>query len=97
MNLRPLEDRVVVKVKEEAEQLQGGIVLPESAKKKSQEGTVLAVGPGKPNDKGESVPMEIKVGDTVIFAKYGGTEIKLGDEDVMILRGDDILAVRTAD
>lgn len=97
MNLRPLEDRVVVKVKEEAEQIQGGIVLPESAKKKSQEGTVLAVGPGKTNDKGQALPIEVKVGDTIIFAKYGGTEIKLGEEEVMILRADDILAVRTAD
>ncbi|MBI5834990.1 MAG: co-chaperone GroES [Armatimonadetes bacterium] len=97
MNLRPLEDRVVVKVKEEAEQIQGGIVLPESAKKKSQEGTVLAVGPGKTNDKGQALPIEVKVGDTIIFAKYGGTEIKLGDQEVMILRADDILAVRTAD
>ncbi len=97
MNLRPLEDRVVVKVKEEAEQIQGGIVLPESAKKKSQEGTVLAVGPGKTNDKGQALPIEVKVGDTIIFAKYGGTEIKVGSEEVMILRADDILAVRTAD
>ena len=97
MNLRPLEDRVVVKVKEEAEQIQGGIVLPESAKKKSQEGTVLAVGPGKTNDKGQALPIEVKVGDTIIFAKYGGTEIKVGSEEVMILRADDILAVRRAD
>jgi chaperonin GroES len=97
MNLRPLEDRVIVKVKEEAEQMQGGIVLPESAQKKPQEGTILAVGPGKTTDKGERVPVDVKVGDVVIFAKYGGTEVKLGDDDVMILRADDILAIRSAE
>jgi chaperonin GroES len=97
MNLRPLEDRVIVKVKEEAEQLQGAIVLPESAQKKPQEGTVLAVGTGRTGDKGVKLPIEVKVGDTVIFAKYGGTEVKLDEDEVLILRADDILAVRSAD
>lgn len=97
MNLRPLEDRVIVKVKEEAEQIQGGIVLPESAQKKPQEGTILSVGPGKTTDDGNVVPVDVKVGDIVIFAKYGGTEVKLGDDEVLILRADDILAVRTSD
>lgn len=93
MNLRPLEDRVIVRVKEEAEQIQGGIVLPESAAKKPQEGEVLAVGPGKTTDEGKVVPVDVKVGDKVVFAKYGGTEVKVGDDEVMILRADDILAV----
>ncbi|NUQ00809.1 MAG: co-chaperone GroES [Armatimonadetes bacterium] len=93
--LRPLDDRVIVRVKDEAEQVEGGIVLPESAQKKPQEGEVLAVGPGRLSDKGERVPVDVKVGDTVVFAKYGGTEIKLGDGEVLILRADDILAVRT--
>lgn len=93
--LRPLDDRVIVRVKDEAEQVEGGIVLPESAQKKPQEGEVLAVGPGRLSDKGERVPVDVKVGDTVVFAKYGGTEIKLGDDEVLILRADDILAVRT--
>ncbi len=94
MSLRPLDDRVIVKVDAEAEQIEGGIVLPESAQKKPQEGTVLAVGPGKLTDKGERQPVDVKVGDKVIFAKYGGTEVKLGDDEVLILRADDILAVR---
>lgn len=95
ISLRPLEDRVIVKVSEADEQVEGGIVLPESAKEKPQEGEILAVGPGKTSDKGERVPVDVKVGDKVIFAKYGGTEVKLDGEEVMILRADDILAVRT--
>ena len=97
MNLRPLEDRVIVKVKEEAEQIQGGIVLPESAQKKPQEGTVLAIGPGRMGDKGVRLPIDVKVGDTVIFAKYGGTEVKLDEDEVLILRADDLLVIRSAD
>ncbi len=95
IKMRPLEDRVIVRVKDEAEQIEGGIVLPESAQQKPQEGEVLAVGPGRLNDDGERIPVDVKVGDTVIFAKYGGTEVKLGDDEVLILRADDILAVRT--
>ncbi len=94
IGLRPLDDRVIVKVDESKEQIEGGIVLPESAQKKPQEGTVLAVGPGRLNDKGERVPVDVKAGDTVIFAKYGGTEVKLGEDEVLILRVDDILAVK---
>lgn len=93
--LRPLDDRVIVRVKDEEEQIQGGIVLPESAQEKPTEGEVLAVGPGRLNDAGERTPVDVKVGDTVIFSKYGGTEVKLGDDEVMVLRSDDILAVRT--
>ena len=95
IQLRPLDDRVIVKVNEEAEQIDGGIVLPESAQKKPQDGEVLAVGPGRLNDAGERVPVDVKVGDTVVFAKYGGTEVKVGSEELLILRADDILAVRT--
>lgn len=95
IKLRPLEDRVIVRVKDEQEQIEGGIVLPESAQQKPQEGEILAVGPGRLNDDGERIPVDVKVGDTVIFAKYGGTEVKLGDDEVLILRADDILAVRT--
>ncbi len=95
IGLRPLDDRVIVRVKEEAEQVQGGIVLPESAQEKPTEGEVLAVGPGRLNDKGERTPVDVKVGDSVIFSKYGGTEVKLGDDEVMVLRSDDILAVRS--
>jgi len=94
IGLRPLDDRVIVRVKEEAEQIQGGIVLPESAQEKPTEGEVLAVGPGRLNDAGERIPVDVKVGDSVIFSKYGGTEVKLGDDEVMLLRVDDILAVR---
>ncbi len=94
IGLRPLDDRVIVRVKDEAEQIQGGIVLPESAQEKSTEGEVLAVGPGRLNDAGERIPVDVKVGDTVIFSKYGGSEVKLGEDEVMVLRSDDILAVR---
>lgn len=96
MNLRPLEDRVIVQVLEADEQIEGGIVLPESAQKRPQEGQVLAVGPGRLNDKGERLPIDVKVGDTVIYTKYGGTEVKVGDQEYLILRADDILAVKTA-
>ncbi|MCC7491433.1 MAG: co-chaperone GroES [Fimbriimonadaceae bacterium] len=94
IGLRPLEDRVIVKVNEEQETLEGGIVLPESAQKKPQDGTVVAVGPGKLDDAGERIAVDVKVGDTVIFTKYGGTTVKVGDEELLILRADDILAVR---
>lgn len=97
IKLRPLEDRVLVRVNEADEQVEGGIILPESAQEKPQEGEVLAVGPGRLSEQGERIPVDVKVGDTVIFAKYGGTEVKLGDDEVMILRADDILAVRTKD
>ena len=90
--LRPLGDRIVVKPGKEEEVTRGGIVLPDTAKKKPREGEVLAVGPGKRSDKGEHIPMEVKVGDIVLYAKYGGTEIKLEGEDLIILRESDILA-----
>jgi len=94
MNLRPLADRVVVEPKEEEEVTALGIVLPETAKEKPQKGTVVAVGPGKKDDNGVLIPMEVKVGDVVLFARYGGTEVKLSnDYKVLVMRESDILAV----
>jgi len=94
MELKPLDDRVVVEVLEEEQTTSGGIVLPETAQKKPQEGKVLAVGPGKLLDNGERVPLAVKVGDVVIFAKYGGTEVRVGEKEYTILRGDDLLAIK---
>jgi len=90
--IQPLADRVVVKPIEREEVTKGGIVLPDTAKEKPQEGKVVAVGQGKVSDDGKRIPMDVKVGDTVIYAKYGGTEIKVADEELMILRESDILA-----
>ena len=95
MNLKPLGDRIVVKVVEEIEKTKGGIVLPDTAKEKPQEAEVAAVGPGARNEKGDRIPMEVKVGDRVIFAKYSGTEFKQDDEDLLILRESDVLAIVT--
>ena len=95
MNLKPLGDRIVVKVIEELERTKGGIVLPDTAKEKPQEAEVVAVGPGGRNDKGERIPMEVKVGDRIIFAKYSGSEFKLDDEEYLILRESDVLAIVT--
>lgn len=91
--LKPLGDRVVVKALEAETTSRGGIVLPDSAKERPQTGEVLAVGPGKMLDNGTTVAVEVKVGDKVVYSKYGGTEIKVGGEDVIILRQDDILGV----
>ncbi len=93
MNLRPLSDRVIVKPLEEEERTRGGIVLPDTAKEKPQQGEVVAVGPGELNDEGERNPMDVKVGNRVLYAKYAGTEFKHEDEDYLILRQSDILAV----
>jgi chaperonin GroES len=90
--LQPLADRVLVKPIEKEEKTKSGIYLPDTAKEKPQEGEVLAVGPGKMSDDGKRVPPDLKVGDRVIYAKYGGTEIKVEDEDLIILRESDILA-----
>jgi chaperonin GroES len=91
MKLVPLEDRVIVKVMEEEERTISGIVLPDTAKEKPQKAKVLAVGPGRYDD-GKLVPLDIKEGDTVIFAKYGGTEVKVDGDELLILRASDILA-----
>ena len=91
VNLTPLHDRVVVKRIEEKESIKGGIIIPDSAKEKQQEGEVIAVGGGK-REKGELVPLDVKVGDRVLFGKYSGTEIKVDDEEYLILREEEILA-----
>ena len=91
--LRPIGDKVVVEVIDEPQTTLSGIVLPDSAKEKSQRGKVIAVGTGKLLDNGTREPMEVKVGDTVLFAKYGGTEVDLGGKDLMILSQRDIHAV----
>jgi len=93
--LQPLADRVLVKPIEQEQQTKSGIFLPDTAKEKPQEGEVLAVGPGKMSDDGKRIVMDVKVGDLVLYAKYGGTEIKVDGEDLMILREADILAKKT--
>ena len=93
ISLKPLGNRLVVKPVEEEDVTAGGIVLPESAKEKPQKGTVLAVGPGTRSDSGERIPLDVAVDDTVLFAKYAGTEIKLDGEKVLVLRESDILAI----
>ncbi len=90
--IKPLGDRVLVKSLEAQETIKGGIIIPDTAKEKPQEGEVLAVGPGRVTDDGKKIAMEVKVGDTVVYAKYGGTEVKDGDDELLILRESDILA-----
>ena len=92
IKLQPLGDRVLVKPLAKEEVSRGGIVLPDTVKEKPQEGEVIAVGAGKRSEKGEVLPMDVKVGDVVLYAKYGGTEIKLEGDEYMILRESDILA-----
>lgn len=92
--LVPLADRVVVKPVQKEETTKGGIYIPDNAKEKPQEGEIVAVGPGKMNDDGQRIPVEVKVGDRVIYSKYGGSEIKIDDIEMMILRESDILAIK---
>jgi len=93
LNLKPLGSRVVVEPLEENEVTAGGIVLPETAKEKPQKGVVLSVGPGDRDDEGKRIAMDVTVGDTVLFAKYGGTEIKMDGKKLLILRESDLLAI----
>ena len=93
MNLQPLEDRIVVRPAEAEEKTASGLVIPDSAKEKPQQGEVLAVGPGRRSDSGELIPLDISVGDKVVYSKSGGTEITLDGEDLLILAGRDVLAV----
>ncbi len=93
INLKPLGDRLIVKPLEQDEVTAGGIVLPETAKEKPQKGEVLAAGPGGRDESGERIPMEVSVGETVLFAKYSGTEIKINGDKHLILRESDILAI----
>jgi chaperonin GroES len=93
ISLKPLGNRVVVEPIEQEEVTSGGIVLPETAKEKPQKGKVLSVGPGERDDQGKYIPMDVKVGDMVLFAKYSGTEIKLDSKKLLILRETDLLAI----
>ncbi len=93
MNLRPLADRLVVEPLEADEVTSGGILLPETAKEKPQKGLVLSIGPGERDDKGKRIEMDVQAGDTVLFAKYAGTEIKLDGKKLLILKESDILAI----
>lgn len=95
MNVRPLQDRVLIKRVDSEEKTAGGLFLPSSAKEKPQEGEVIAVGPGKSNDKGEASPLTVKVGDRVLFGKYSGTEIKIDGVEHLIMREDDLLGILT--
>src|SRR6202050_4887239 len=92
VNIPPLHDRVLVRRLEEKEQVKGGIIIPDSAKEKPQEGEVIAVGAGKMNDEGKRIPLDVKAGDRVLFGKYSGNDIKIDDEEYMILKEDEILA-----
>ena len=93
MKIKPLQDRVIVKRIEEEEKSKGGIIIPDSAKEKPQEGRVVAVGKGKVDDKGKITPMDVKVNDRVLFGKYSGTEINIDDDEHLIMREEDILGV----
>jgi len=93
MNLRPLEDRVIVQPAKAEEMTKSGLVIPDSAQEKPQRGTIIAVGPGKMKDDGTRTEVDVKVGDTVIYSKYGGTDVKIEGEEYKILRADDIYAV----
>lgn len=93
MKIRPLNDRILVKRLEEEGKTAGGIIIPDSAKEKPAEGEIIAAGPGKLNDHGERVAMDVKPGDNVLFSKYGGTDVKIDGEDYLIMREDDILGV----
>ena len=94
MKLKPLEDRIVVKADDAEETTASGLVIPDTAKEKPQQGEVLAVGPGKRSDNtGELIPMDVSVGDTVVYSKYGGTEITSGGQDLLILSARDVLAI----
>jgi len=94
MNLQPLEDRIVVRPSDAEEKTASGLVIPDTAKEKPQQGEVLAVGPGRRSEQtGELIPMDVKAGDTVVYSKYGGTEITSGGEDLLILTSRDVLAI----
>ncbi len=96
MKIRPLQDRVIVQRIEEEEKTKGGIIIPDTAKEKPQEGKVIAVGKGKVNDDGELLPLSVKEGDKILFGKYSGSEVKVNGNDYLIMREDDILGVLEA-
>ena len=92
-NIKPLEDRILVRPEEGQETTVSGIVIPDTAKEKPQEGTILAIGPGKRSDTGDLIPMDVKEGDKVVYSKYGGTEITVDGEDLLILSARDVLGI----
>jgi len=96
MKIRPLYDRIVVKRIEEQETVRGGIIIPDSAKEKPQEGEVMAVGNGKRNEDGKLIPLDVKVGDRILFGKYSGNDIKVDGDEYMIMREDEVLGVLDA-
>jgi chaperonin GroES len=93
MKLKPLADRVIVRPIEEQEQKRGGIIIPDTAKEKPMEGEIMAVGPGKVNDDGKTMPLEVKVGDRILFGKYSGTEVEVDEEKLLVMRESDIYAI----
>ncbi len=93
MNIKPLADRVVIKPLEPEEKKQAGIIIPDTAKEKPQQGEVIAVGPGKVSESGQKIPMEVKKGDRVLYGKYSGTEVTVDGEELLIMRESDILAI----
>jgi chaperonin GroES len=93
MKIRPLQDRVIVRRLEEEEKTKGGIIIPDTAKEKPQEGKVIAVGKGKITEEGKVIPLDVKVGDRILFGKYSGTEVKIGGEEHLIMREEDILGI----
>jgi chaperonin GroES len=93
MKIRPLHDRILVERLEEQEQVRGGIIIPDTAKEKPQEGKVIAVGTGKVTDDGKRLGLDVKVGDKILFGKYSGSEVKVDDKDYLIMREEDILAI----
>ena len=93
MNFRPLHDRILIKRIEEKETAKGGIIIPDSAKEKQQEGEVIAVGNGKKTEDGKIIPLDVKAGDRILFGKYSGTEIKVDNEDFLILKEEEVLGV----
>ncbi len=95
MNVRPLRDRILVKRLEEGEQRVGGIIIPDTAKEKPQQGKVVAAGNGRLTEEGQLIPLDVKVGDTILFGKYSGTEIKLDGEDFVIMREEEVLGIIT--
>ncbi len=93
MNVRPLHDRILIKRVEEQESIRGGIIIPDTAKEKPQEGQVVAVGNGKKTEEGKTIPLDVKAGDRILFGKYSGTEIKIEGDEYLILREDEVLCV----
>ena len=93
MKIKPLQDRILVQRVEEEKQTKGGIIIPDTAKEKPIEGKVVAVGGGRVGDDGKKIPLEVKKGDRILFGKYGGTEVKIGGEEYLIMREDDVLGI----